>query len=68
MNEHYEYIQAICEGEQLLWQYKVKGVPATHMYHDEDVSSWPDSDIITLTKNVLNVEEDDPVKIQVLRY
>jgi len=65
--DHYEYITAeIVEGSQLNWTYKVVGLDTEgSMSHDEDVTGWSDHDIRELTRAMLNVDDDDPVKIEI---
>ncbi len=66
--EHYAFIRATVGLDgNLRWEYKLNGSSATSMSHDEDVFDWSDYDIVKLTKEMLNVDDDDPVKIQVVR-
>ena len=67
MSEHYEFIKAFVEDGQLRWEYRVKGsAKVGRMSHDEDVSDFSDKDIVSLTRNMLDVEDDDPVEIEVI--
>lgn len=62
----YEYIRAIVDCGELRWEYKLKAFDVSgSMSHDEDVSEWSDEDIKTVTRMMLDVNDDDPVEIEV---
>lgn len=64
--EHYEYIRAIISGPDLRWEYRIKGRAAEgRMSHDEDISLFDESDIKKLTKSMLDVDNGDPVDIEI---
>jgi hypothetical protein len=65
--DHYEYIRATIEDGQLRWRYRLNNANVEGSdTHDEDVSSWTDREIIELTKTVMTIESDDPVKIEIV--
>lgn len=67
--ETYQYVIARVEEEdgRLIWEYRVFGSEVSFLRHDEDVSGWTDREVIKLTKAMLNIDADDPVKIRVER-
>ena len=69
MSEKYEYIRAVVGSDgDLAWRYKLLGSFEGREGFDEDVSDWSDKDIEKLTKEMLDVDADDPVVIEILRY
>ena len=68
--EHYAWIKAVIDCGRLSWQYQVKGLPTpgSQSYGDENVSHWSDKEIRDLTRNMLCVDEDDPVVIQITHH
>lgn len=64
--DHYEFITAIVDCDSLTWTYRLKGARVDGgLAHDEDVSDFSKDDIVALTKQILSVTEDDPVRITV---
>lgn len=63
--EHYEYITAVVIDGELSWWYKLNGGKPQNMRHDEDVSDWSKADIQQMSRSMLSVEQDDPVKVEV---
>lgn len=63
-SERYEYCLATVDADgNLSWEYKLEGSVAGRMQHDEDVSTWPDSDIIKLTRAMLSMAADEMVEV-----
>ena len=65
--ECYEYITATVNfNGDLSWQYRVKGSTVTGSDRfDEDVSDWTEYDILKVTRTMLSVDPNDPVKIKI---
>lgn len=65
--EHYDYIKAYVDGNDLSLEYRLHG---QHIIgrerHDEDVSEWSERDILALTRSMLSVADGDPIQIEVI--
>jgi len=65
--EGYEYIKAIIDCGSLRWEYLIAGYDVKGRdAHDEDVSDWTEEEILTLTKNMLDVPEDQADRIEII--
>lgn len=62
--ETYEYVVATVDCGELNWRYKLRGKPEGRMAHDEDVSEWSLTDIEHLTREMLDIPEGTPVKVE----
>jgi hypothetical protein len=65
--EHYEWVKAVvyADGECRI-TYRVKGARVVGSdVIDEDVSRWTQDQIISRVKSIIDVEDGDPVEIQV---
>lgn len=59
-SERYEYVKAIVDCGSLRWEYKLVGShTVAKMDHDEDVEGWTDEQITSLTRAMLDVDEDN---------
>lgn len=64
--DHYEYIRAEVDCGELVWKYKLNGGRDQSLAHDEDVSDYSQDDIKRLTRQMIDVDDDDPVQIEVV--
>jgi len=67
MSDYYDYIRAIVSADgRLRWEYKLHGLFATGMTHDENVQDYTDEQIKALTVQMLSVQPSDRKRIEVL--
>lgn len=65
--EHYESIVVrVVDGDAVV-SYNLFGSHKASQRHDEDVSDWSDDDLRRMARDMLCVEDDDPVVIEVVR-
>jgi hypothetical protein len=65
--QRFDYVRACVDGDFLSWDYRLKGGRDERLRHDEGVEGWSDRDVEKLTRRMLLVDEDDPVKIEIIR-
>jgi hypothetical protein len=65
--QRFDYVRACVDGDFLSWDYRLKGGRDERLRHDEGVEGWSDRDVEKITRQMLLVDEGDPVKIEIIR-
>jgi hypothetical protein len=66
-SNHYEWIRVTRDDGDLRIKYKLNNAAfAGSDSHDEDVSEWSDRDIKQCVRQLLSIEDDDPVQIEIV--
>ncbi len=65
MSDGYKFIRAIVDGGALRWEYQIDVLhaPQGGMSHDEDVSDCSTDEIVSLTRQMLDLSDSQDVEV-----